>query len=504
MAVVDGLLDALIANNQESLLLTPGRPPRFRSNDATTDVSSQPLDGASIASLLQEAAGVGEPPATEIGSRWRFVYAYNGKNFDFSAASTPEGWSAAATLQTAKPAAAAPAVQAAPRPAAQAAAPPAVQAAAQPAPVARPAAPARTTLPSLDQLLATMLERGASDLHLSAGQKPRLRIDGSLCEVLEWSIPESGQLMDSLSKVMPPAAIASFEADNDADCAHEIASLGRFRINVFRGRLGVGAVFRHIPLEIPSFDGLGLPEILRSFTGLHKGLVLVTGPTGSGKSTTLAAMVDLINQTREDHLITIEDPIEFVHASRKCLVTQREVGAHTNSFHQALRAALREDPDIVLVGEMRDLETVSTAIQTAETGHLVFGTLHTTTAPGTVERLIGQFPADEQAQVRMMLAESLRAVVSQTLLKKIGGGRVAAFEILIATPAVSNLIREGKTFQIASAMQTGKEVGMTTLSDALVKLVKDKVVEPREAYNKAVFKDTLKAKLREAGIQIDG
>ncbi|HKI85209.1 MAG TPA: type IV pilus twitching motility protein PilT, partial [Thermoanaerobaculia bacterium] len=248
---------------------------------------------------------------------------------------------------------------------------------------------------------------------------------------------------------------------------------------------------------------LGLPEVVRNLAYLSKGLVLVTGPTGSGKSTTLAAIVDRINRLRHDHIITIEDPIEFVHPSRLCMVNQREVGVHTGSFKQALRAALREDPDVVLVGEMRDLETISIAIETAETGHLVFGTLHTTTAASTVERLVDQFPGDRQAQVRVMLADSLRAVIAQTLLKKIGGGRIAAYEILICTPAVANLIREGKTFQIASAMQTGKRQGMVTLTDALFDFVEKKLVEPREAYIKAVDKETLAQKFEAAGIKLE-
>ena len=241
---------------------------------------------------------------------------------------------------------------------------------------------------------------------------------------------------------------------------------------------------------------MGLSREVQNLCYLTKGLVVVTGPTGSGKSTTLAALVDLINRTRSDHIITIEDPIEFVHQSKKCLVTQRQVGVHTRSFKQALRAALREDPDIILVGEMRDLETVSIAIETAETGHLVFGTLHTTTAASTIDRIIDQFPADRQSQVRVMLSESLRGVIAQTLCKKIGGGRVAAREILLSIPAVSNLIREGKTFQIPSVMQTNRRVGMVTLNDALMELVDAKQVEPKEAYMKAVEKAGFAAALK--------
>src|SRR5690606_26140605 len=256
----------------------------------------------------------------------------------------------------------------------------------------------------------------------------------------------------------------------------------RFRVNVFANRLGIAAVLRQIPNQIRTAEELGLPQALLDLCFLTKGLVLVTGPTGSGKSTTLAALIDYINRNRSDHILTIEDPIEFVHRNKKCLVNQREVGVHTESFKRALRAALREDPDIILVGELRDLETVAIAIETAETGHLVFGTLHTTTAPATVDRLIDQFPADQQEQIRVMLADTLKGVVAQTLCKKVGGGRIAALEILLVNHAISNLIREGKTFQIPSVMQTSKAKGMCTLNDSLLDLVKKGLVEPAEAY----------------------
>ena len=255
-------------------------------------------------------------------------------------------------------------------------------------------------------------------------------------------------------------------------------------------------MFRVIPNQIRTAEEMGLSQEVQNLCYLTKGLVVVTGPTGSGKSTTLAGLVDLINRTRTDHIITIEDPIEFVHPSKKCLVTQRQVGVHTRSFKHALRAALREDPDIILVGEMRDLETVSIAIETAETGHLVFGTLHTTTASSTIDRIIDQFPADRQSQVRVMLSESLRGVIAQTLCKKIGGGRVAAREVLLSIPAVSNLIREGKTFQIPSIMQTNRKGGMVTLNDALMELVDAKLVEPKEAYMKSVEKQGILAALK--------
>jgi twitching motility protein PilT len=281
-----------------------------------------------------------------------------------------------------------------------------------------------------------------------------------------------------------------------------VPGIARFRGNMFRDRFGPGAVFRQIPFGILTPEQLGLPKSVLDLCYLTKGLVLVTGPTGSGKSTTLATLIDYINRNRHDHLITIEDPIEFVHENKKCLVNQREVHTHTRSFKDALRAALREDPDIVLVGEMRDLETIAIAVETAETGHLVFGSLHTTTAPSTVDRIIDQFPPDRQEQIRQMLSESLRGVIAQVLCKKIGGGRVAAYEILLSNHAVANLIRERKTFQLPSMMQTGRGQGMITLNDSLMDLVKRGIVEPMEAYLKAANKAEIKAALAKEGHKI--
>ena len=267
-------------------------------------------------------------------------------------------------------------------------------------------------------------------------------------------------------------------------------------------RRGIGAVLRRIPFEILSPEQLGLPRTVLDLCNLTKGLVLVTGPTGSGKSTTLATLIDHINRTRDDHIITIEDPIEFVHENKRCLVNQREIKTHTDGFKDALRAALREDPDIVLVGELRDLETIAIAIETAETGHLVFGTLHTSTAPSTVDRVIDQFSADRQAQIRTMLSESLKGVIAQVLCKKIGGGRAAAYEILIGTPAIANLIREGKTFQIPGIMQTSRNVGMCTMNDSLMDFAKKGIIEPRECYMKAVNKSEMKTMMVQAGMEI--
>jgi twitching motility protein PilT len=370
--------------------------------------------------------------------------------------------------------------------------------------IAFSATPEARPLPPVETLLRLLIARSGSDLHLTSGQAPRIRLDGDLLALPEYSPASAVDLKKLLFAVAPQRNREEFEATNDTDFAVELPGKGRFRANLFRERGGMGAVFRQIPYRIPSAEDLGLPPVVRQLAELARGLVLVTGPTGSGKSTTLAAILDLVNETRSDHIITIEDPVEFVHASKSCLVHHREVGSHTESFARALRAALREDPDVVLVGEMRDLETTAIAIETAETGHLVFGTLHTSTAPSTVDRLIDQYPAAQQGQIRLMLSTSLRAVIAQTLLKKIGGGRVAAYEILICTPAIANLIREGKTFQIPSLMQVGRKAGMVQLNDSLAKLVEAKVVEPREAYLKAVDKDDLANRLRSLGVDLSG
>jgi twitching motility protein PilT len=359
-------------------------------------------------------------------------------------------------------------------------------------------AAARSGPAKIDRLLRDMLERKASDLHLTADSPPVLRIDG---HIHFGNAPlASADIAAMMDEIMTERARGDFASLNDADFAYEIPGLARFRVNVFSDRHGTGAVLRQIPIEILSAEKLGLPKACLDMCWLSKGLVLVTGPTGSGKSTTLAAMIDFINKNRSDHIITIEDPVEFVHQNQKCLVNQREVGQHTKSFKNALRAALREDPDIVLVGEMRDLETISIAIETAETGHLVFGTLHTTTAVSTVDRIIDQFPADRQAQIRVMLSESLKGVVAQVLCPKLGGGRVAAHEILLGTPAVAALVREGKTFQLTSVMQTGKSHGMVTMNDSLVTLVQKKLVDPKQAYLKAVDKTGLLGMFKTAGI----
>ncbi len=332
-------------------------------------------------------------------------------------------------------------------------------------------------MPNMEALLREATEKGASDLHLSTGEPPMLRIHGDLVRTENPALtPEHVNAL--VNSIMNDRQRSQFSNEHEVDFACELPDKGRFRVNVFLHSRGPGAVLRTIPTQIPSLESLHMPAILKDLCTRERGLVLVTGPTGSGKSTTLAAMVDVINQTWDAHILTVEDPIEFVHPPKRCLVNQREVGPHTGSFTNALRSALREDPDVILIGEMRDLETISLALTAAETGHLVFGTLHTSSAPKTIDRIIDVFPAGQQAQIRTMLSESLEAVVAQTLVKKKGGGRVAACEILVGVPAVRNLIREAKLHQIPSMMQTGQRVGMQTLDMALADLVKRGMIEP--------------------------
>jgi twitching motility protein PilT len=318
-----------------------------------------------------------------------------------------------------------------------------------------------------------------------AGQQPVLRVQGEL-ERVKYKVLDNDHLKSMLYEIAPEEKIKVFEETGDIDFAYEIPGLARYRANFFEQRNGVGAVFREIPSTILTCDELGLPKVIKRLATLPRGLVLVTGPTGSGKSTTLAAIIYEANRTRKDHIITVEDPIEFVHKSEKAVVNHREVGLHTRSFAAALRGALREDPDVILVGELRDLETISLALEAAATGHLVFATVHTSSAAKTVDRIIEVFPVNQQQQVRNTLADGIRAVISQTLFKRIDRrGRVAAVEVMIGTPAVRNLIREGKTFQIPGTLQTGKKYGMQTLDDAIMALLEKRVISPDDAYTKA-------------------
>jgi twitching motility protein PilT len=339
----------------------------------------------------------------------------------------------------------------------------------------------------ITELLAFSVEHKASDLHLSTGTPPMIRVDG---DVRKLNIPafEAKDVNALVYDIMNDKQRKEYEENLEVDFSFEVPNLARFRVNAFNQNRGPAAVFRTIPSKVLSLDDLGCPDIFRDISENPRGLVLVTGPTGSGKSTTLAAMIDYINNTKHHHILTIEDPIEFVHENKLCLINQREVHRDTLSFNNALRSALREDPDVILVGEMRDLETIRLAMTAAETGHLVFGTLHTTSAPKTIDRIIDVFPGEEKSMVRSMLSESLRAVISQTLVKKVGGGRIAAHEIMIGVPAIRNLIREDKIAQMYSAIQTGMQHGMQTMDQCLQNLVNRGLISRQDAAAKAADK----------------
>jgi twitching motility protein PilT len=343
----------------------------------------------------------------------------------------------------------------------------------------------------IDRFLKLMNDRGASDLHLTVGRPPMLRASGSM-EQVRFRVLSESDFTEMMQAVTPERLWNDYTRTGDVDFSYEIPGMARYRVNLFRQQRGAGAVFRIIPSKIMTVGQLGLPEAVRRLANLESGLVLVTGPTGSGKSTTLAAIIDLINETKGLHIITIEDPIEFVHPNKKCLVHQREIGTHATSFAEALKAAGREDPDLILVGEMRDVETISMALSAAEKGTLVFGTLHTNNAAKTMERIISVFPAGEQEGIRSVLGETIRAVVAQQLLPKVGGGRVAALEILFASPAVGNMIREGKTGQITSTIQTGTKEGMVSMDMSIRKLFDEGKVTARAAYDKAIDKESFK------------
>lgn len=341
----------------------------------------------------------------------------------------------------------------------------------------------------IDAFFRLMNSQGASDLHVMANGVPCLRIHGDI-EPIKYHELSNDELVEMLIEITPEKKFKEFQESGDVDFAYELPGVSRYRANFLRQANGIGAVFRQIPEKILTIEQLGLPAIARRFALMEKGLVLVTGPTGSGKSTTLAAIIDYANRTRRDHIITVEDPIEFKHKRLNCIISHREVGQHTRSFSAALRGALREDPDIIMVGEMRDLETITLALEAAATGHLVFGTLHTQSATKTIDRIIDVFPTDAKEQVRTSLAESLKGVISQSLLKRTDNrGRIAALEIMVGTPAMANLIREGKTHLLQNVIQTGKKLGMRTLDDAIEELLQRKVVAPEEAFERAVSKE---------------
>jgi len=345
---------------------------------------------------------------------------------------------------------------------------------------------------NLRSLLDEMIKRGASDLHITAGERPKMRIDGDIVNAMTDYVLTPKDTLQIAYTLLTESQKKRFETEDELDFSFGIPNLSRFRGNVFKQRQCVSMVIRQIPFQIKTFEQLNLPPIIAKIAEKPRGLVLVTGPTGSGKSTTLAAMIDKINREWRGHILTVEDPIEFVHESKKCLINQREVGPHTMSFQNALRSALREDPDAILVGELRDLETIRLALTAAETGHLVFATLHTSSAAKTIDRIIDVFPAGEKPMVRSMLSESLRAVISQSLLKKVGGGRIAAHEIMVGIPAIRNLIREDKVAQMYSAIQTGSQHGMQTLDQCLQDMVKRGIVTRQQAIsyakNKEIFK----------------
>ena len=493
MSAVEGMLKMMMDSSARALRLSVGNPARLMDAEGSpVDASSHPLTRQEILQLIGPI--IPEQARRRLPQETSVDFDHVSPSGAFKVTILRNGSEIAVSIvpdQAAAPA---------PPPAAESLAPAVAQ---PPAPVsaAPPTVVTRTGAPTIDRLFHLMVERKASDLHLSTGVPPLVRTDGRLQPLEEGAAATTDdEMVALLDPITPQQNLDEFARRNDTDFAYEIKGLARFRANVFMDRKGRGAVFRVIPAKILSAEDLGLSQHILKLCKLNKGLVLVTGPTGSGKSTTLCAMIDYINKTRNDHIITIEDPIEFVHENKSCLINQREIGTHTQGFKDALRAAMREDPDIILVGELRDLETVAIAIETAETGHLVFGTLHTTTAASTVDRVIDQFPTEQQAQIRIMLSESLKGVIAQNLCRKIGGGRVAALEVLLINSAISNLIREGKTFQIPSMMQVGRAQGMVALNDALMDLVTKKLVEPDEGYAKAVDKAAFEGLLKRANI----
>jgi twitching motility protein PilT len=515
MAQLDRFLNILVSNNATALNLSEGEVATVTIKDSARPVMKQALTSAQILTLVREISPANAPHSLDIHGGARFEYSSADGTFEvvltqngkISARVERKAMGSNGANGPATQPIAAVAQPIAPRQPERRVQTPKAEAPKVEAPCAEPAraetpkagVTGNRSLDKIESLLRVLVGNKASDLHLRAGSPPMLRANGEITPIAGEAILTSEDIDYMLSSVMLEQYRNEFKELNDTDFAHEIVGVARFRGNALRDRKGTGAVFRAIPAAVVTVEQMGLSQEVQRLCHLTKGLVLVTGPTGSGKTTTLCALIDFINRTRSDHVITIEDPIEFVHESKMCLITQRHVGVHTSSFKHALRAALREDPDIVLVGELRDLETVSMAIETAETGHLVFGTVHTSTAVSTVDRVIDQFPPDRQAQIRVMLSESLKGVISQVLCKKIGGGRVAAREIMLSTPSVSNLIREGKTFQLPSVLQTSRRLGMVTMNDALIELVDSGQVESREAYLKATDKVGIINMLKQRG-----
>jgi twitching motility protein PilT len=517
MAQLDRLLSVMVSNRANALVLNEGDVAQLDTASGTRPVTKQALTAPQVVMLLKEIAP--EDAASQLDAGQSTVFQYESEDGVFVARAHRDsgkwqvlisvddnaGFAGAVATATVDRVAAPVAVKAAPAAVGPARPTPVVMPAPS-APVSALAEPAIQAKPAtavtdraraeLDALLRMLVTKNASDLHLRCGEPPVFRLHGEMQRIEGRALLTNDVLEAMLLSIMPERNRTEYEELHDTDFAYEIEGIARYRANAMRERRGAAAVFRVIPAQVVTVEQMGISPEVQQLCYLTKGLVLVTGPTGSGKSTTLCALIDLVNRSRTDHVITIEDPIEFVHPNKNCIITQRQVGVHTKSFKSALRAALREDPDIVLVGELRDLETVAIAIETAETGHLVFGTLHTTTAASTVDRLIDQFSADRQAQIRVMLADSLKGVISQTLCKKIGGGRVPAREILLTLPSVSNLIREAKVFQINSVIQTSRKLGMVTLNDALIDLVDAKQVEPKEAYMKAIDKTNFATMLR--------
>jgi len=511
MAQLDRLLSHLAARGALALRMEPNQQPLLESSDGSTaPLLPTPVPPTLLEHLVKEILPADQESCLAAHGEARFRYLAGDQSFDVIVNRGALGF----TLRAEPAGTALPS-----RPITSASGPgngaiELVVSAPSPRPLPLPPTPRPASAPVetggseihplAERLFRALLNHKGSDIHCSSFEVPLARVHGDLRDIEDFPPLGPKQLLEVMKAIAPPIAWKHFEEKSDADFAYAYEAGGcRLRVNFFVDRMGPGFVCRVIPNEIPDPDKLGLADPIRRLADLAKGLVLVTGPTGSGKSTTLAAIIDLANAKRNDHILTIEDPIEFVHPRKKCLVNQREVGTHTESFKSGLRAALREDPDIVLVGEMRDLETISIALETAVTGHLVFGTLHTNSAVGTVDRIVDQFPADRQQQIRVMLAEACKAIISQILLKKVGGGRVAAIETLFVTPAISNLIREGKSFQIPSAMQTGRAYGQKLMNDAILELVQSNIVEPMEAYMKCPDKESFMAALKRANINWD-